>query len=52
MVNAEKLDWLNLPEGSTQVPRNPENAGQAVLVLGVMGGASAGDSFCHQSGVP
>ena len=20
----EKLDWLNLPEGSTQVPRNPE----------------------------
>ena len=26
MVNAEKLDWLNLPEGSTQVPRNPENA--------------------------
>jgi hypothetical protein len=20
----EKLDWLSLPEGSTQLPRNPE----------------------------
>ncbi len=20
----EKLDWLDLPEGSTQLPRNPE----------------------------